>query len=190
MGSSNIYRFDKSCGRLRLDRRLHSSMYFPANVGFIPQTVNESGDELSVVIIAMFGLVAGALIPCRVIGKLELQTNKGPDAQIVCVPEKEPRLRHMETIEDVPQHIKDEIFNFYANYKTLEDANSWNIVRGWTGKTEAETTLRRAHDRFYMYGLRMEEMENRITQESREKAVLQARVEELESRLKAIEDRQ
>jgi inorganic pyrophosphatase len=91
-GDTNIYKIDLDLALIRLDRRLHSSMYYPHNIGAIPQTISEDGSMLAVVIVSMFGLDKKTIVNCRVIGKLEIVNENGPDTRIVAVPVDEPRL--------------------------------------------------------------------------------------------------
>ena len=185
-GTSNIYRFDKDLGILRLDRRLHSSMYFPFNSGIIPQTFGDEGNPIQVVIISVFDLTPGCLVRCRVVGKLEIEEETGPDSRVVAVPESEPRLSDVVSVDTLQRHIKDEIFNFFQNYKMLEDRQSWTRVKTWKDKESAERFIRGAHERYYLYGLRIEEMESRLCNEATQRRALEARLQDLEGKYAAL----
>mmetsp|Transcript_37395 Transcript_37395/g.6706 ORF Transcript_37395/g.6706 Transcript_37395/m.6706 type:complete len:114 (-) Transcript_37395:71-412(-) len=113
----------------------------------------------------MFAFETGTLVPCRVVGLLEAESNLGPNAQVICIPLHEPRMRHINDIDDIPEHLKNEMYNYYANYKALEDRDSWNIVKSWHPRLEAEIVVRRAYDTFFMMGVRMEELEKRLEAE-------------------------
>jgi inorganic pyrophosphatase len=184
-GTSNIYFYDKDLGLLRLNRRLHSSMYYPFNLGIIPQTFGE-GKPIKIIIISIFDLAPGCLVKCRVIGKLELEEEVGPDSRIIAVPEYEPRLTEVTDIDHLRKHVKDEIFNFYQNYKMLEDRQSWTKVKNWKDKESAERFIIRAHERYYLYGLRMEEMERQLVEETNLRQGLEARLEALERKCSTL----
>lgn len=187
-GSSVIYRYDKITGLLRLDRRLHSSMYFPANVGFIPQTTAEDAEELDIIILSYFELECGSLVPCRLVGKLDVEDERGPDSKMVAVPVGEPRMAEIKDIEDIPRHLKDEIYNFYQNYKVLEDKHSWTRVKDWHNKATAEQQLRRSHDRYFLYGVRIEELQNKLATEQQAKQELAQKVTHLESIVTSLQE--
>lgn len=186
-GTSNIYRYDKDVGILRLDRRLHSSMYFPFNSGIVPQTFGDEGNPIQVIIISVFDLAPGCLVRCRVVGKLEIEEETGPDSRIVAVPEYEPRLSDVVGIDTIQRHIKDEIFNFFQNYKMLEDRQSWTRVKTWKDKESAERFIRGAHERYYLYGLRIEEMESKLAAEASQRRALEARLQDLEAKYAALQ---
>mmetsp|Transcript_2366 Transcript_2366/g.5635 ORF Transcript_2366/g.5635 Transcript_2366/m.5635 type:complete len:622 (+) Transcript_2366:76-1941(+) len=188
-GSSNIYFFDKTTGLVRLNRRLHNSMYFPINSGFVPQTLAEDREEMNILIYSFFPLEAGTLVKCKVIGKLEMEDEKGPDTHIIAVAIGEPRTSEVNDIDDLPHHVKDEIFNFYQNYKMLEEVNVWTKMRGWRSKQDAIGHLLRAHERYFLYGLRIEELEDSLVQERQEKQALATRLTTLEAQFVKLEQK-
>jgi inorganic pyrophosphatase len=188
-GSSNIYHFDNTTGLLRLNRRLHNSMYFPINSGFVPQTLAEDREEMNILIYSIFPLEPGVMVKCRVIGKLEMEDEKGPDTHIIGVPVGEPRTAEVNDIDDLPRHVKDEIFNFFQNYKMLEEVDVWTKMRGWCDKENALSHLRRAHERYFLYGLRVEELEATIVEERAEKQALATRLSALEAQFAGLIER-
>lgn len=188
-GSSNIYHYDRDTGLLKLNRRLHNSMYFPINSGFVPQTLAEDREEMNILIYSFFPLEPGVMVKCRVIGKLEMEDEKGPDTHIIAVPIGEPRTSEVNDIDDLPHHVKDEIFNFFQNYKMLEEVDVWTKMRGWRSKEDAIGHLRRAHERYFLYGLRMEELETSLEQERAEKQSLVKRLSSLEAQFARLEQK-
>lgn len=138
------------------------------------------------IVVSMFPFETGALVPCRIVGMLEAESNLGPNAQVICIPLNEPRMRHINDINDIPEHLKNEMYNYYANYKALEDKDSWNIVKSWHCKEDAEIVVRRAYDTFFMMGVRMEELEKRLEAESKAKITLEERLNSIERRLEQL----
>src|ERR1051325_1674599 len=85
-GAPVKYELDKASGALFVDRFLHTSMFYPANYGFIPHTLSEDGDPCDIMVISQIPVVPGAIIRCRPIGALLMQDEAGPDEKIIAVP--------------------------------------------------------------------------------------------------------
>lgn len=135
MGSRNKYEFEEDTGRFRLDRMLFSAVHFPGDYGFIPQTLAEDGDPLDALVILGEPTFPGCLISGRVVGVMNMVDEKGPDAKIVAVPQSDPRWRHINTLDDVPDHLLAEIEHFFSIYKDLEQ--KLVDVQGWGTQEEA-----------------------------------------------------
>ena len=132
------YELDKDSGVVMVDRFLYGAMAFPFNYGFVPNTLAEDGDPLDVMVLADKTLVPGVMIPCVIIGMLEMEDEAGIDTKIIAVPTAkiDPFSAHYQDIADVPQALKDKMKHFYENYKTLEPGK-WVKLKEWKGKDEA-----------------------------------------------------
>jgi len=128
-GSQNKYEFDKARGLMRLDRVLFSPVYYPADYGFVPETLEEDGDPLDVMVLVTNPTLPGCLIDTRVVGALEMIDNGSPDVKLLGVPIKDPRFSHVMHLNDVPPHVRREIEYFFQTYKDLEGKKA--IVNGW-----------------------------------------------------------
>ena len=134
-GSRNKYEYDAGLGRLKLDRTLHSSVHYPADYGFIPETHAPDGDHLDVLVILQEGTFPGCFVRARVLGYLDMRDEKGEDQKVLAVPAQDPRFAGVRTIADLAPHWLREIEVFFATYKMLEDKSV--EVGGWQGRDEA-----------------------------------------------------
>lgn len=141
-GSQNKYEFDKEKGVLRLDRVLFSPVHYPTDYGFIPETLEEDGDPIDILVLVTNPTVPGCIIDSRVVGVLAMEDDKGVDNKLLGVPVKDPRFNHIQSIEDVPPHVLREIEHFFKTYKDLEGKST--DIRGWHGAEEASRILDRA----------------------------------------------
>ena len=108
-GSKNKYEFDKDLGALALDRVLASSVVYPYDYGFIPNTLADDGDPLDGMVIIDEPTFPGCVIAARPIGMMEMIDGGERDEKILCVPDKDPRYAHVKSLKDIPQHRLDEI---------------------------------------------------------------------------------
>lgn len=114
------YELDKDTGLIKYDRVLYSPMHYPANYGFVPQTLWDDGDPLDVLVLGAESLVPGCLVKVRVIGVLDMIDGGEGDAKILSVPLKDPRWKGTKDISDLEPHLLDEIKHFFTIYKNLE----------------------------------------------------------------------
>lgn len=138
---SNIkYEYDKELGGIRLDRVLKSSMVYPENYGYIPNTLADDGDALDVVLVADYSLVPGSYVRSRIVGVLEMEDEKGIDHKIIAVPatEVDSTYEYVNNIDDLPQSRLNKIKFFFENYKQL-DHDKWVIVNSYQNKDDAIT---------------------------------------------------
>ena len=144
-GSSVKYELDKDSGVLTVDRFLHTSMVFPFNYGFVPQTKAKDGDPLDVVIVSSLAVTPGSLISVRPIGMLEMEDEAGLDNKIIAVPvtKIDPEYMQVEDIEDISDHLKQKIKHFFERYKELEPGK-WVKIKDFLGKDEAEKEIQRS----------------------------------------------
>ena len=139
-GQRNKYELDHATGRIRLDRMLFTSTRYPADYGYIEQTLGQDGDPLDALVILDEPTFPGCLITCRAIGMFRMTDEAGGDDKVLCVPATDPRMAHLTDIHDVPEFDRLEIQHFFETYKDLEPGKS---VEGaeWVGRAEAETEI-------------------------------------------------
>ncbi|KAA1418081.1 inorganic diphosphatase [Mumia zhuanghuii] len=136
-GVRNKYEVDHKTGRIRLDRTLFTSTQYPADYGFIEDTLGQDGDPLDALVLLSEPTFPGCLIRCRAIGMFRMTDEAGGDDKVLCVPVDDPRQEHLQDIRHVPEFDRLEIQHFFEVYKDLEPGKS---VEGaeWVGRREAE----------------------------------------------------
>ena len=142
-GSRNKYEFDKETGRIKLDRVLHSSVTYPADYGFIPDSLSADGDPLDVLVITRFPTFPGCVVEARPIALIDMIDTKEGDEKIVAVPVGDPQFASWNELEDIPEALKNEINEFFKTYKNLEPGKFVEI-QGWQGREEAEQMIKKA----------------------------------------------
>jgi len=115
------YELDKESGLLRMDRVLYSSMYYPANYGFIPQTYCDDNDPLDILVLSQITVVPMCLISARVIGVMRMLDDGEHDDKIIAVAEHDMSVNHIERVSELPRHFFKELRNFFEDYKKLEN---------------------------------------------------------------------
>jgi inorganic pyrophosphatase len=143
------YEVDKATGALFVDRFMTTAMYYPANYGYIPQTLSEDGDPVDVLVLTPMPLVSGSVIRCRPIGMLKMTDEAGVDAKLLAVPLDKiaPMYQHVKTHEDVSRHTLDTIEHFFSHYKDLEKGK-WVKVDGWEGPEVAKKEILASVERY------------------------------------------
>src|SRR5690554_2920768 len=116
------YEIDKDADALMVDRFMATPMFYPANYGYIPQTLTDDGDALDVLGVTPYPVQPGSVIRARAIGILEMTDEAGKDAKLIAVPhQKLTRLYdNVNEIEDLPALLIEQIKHFFENYKDLE----------------------------------------------------------------------
>ena len=137
-GSFIKYEMDKKDGFIHVDRFAFTSMAFPGNYGFIPQSHGEDGDPLDALVIATYSVQSGTVIPSRVVGMLEMEDEAGIDTKIIAVPLKkvDPFFANIEDIDDLDETLKKKIQHYFNHYKELEPGK-WVKTKSFLGKSEA-----------------------------------------------------
>ena len=123
-GSKQKYELDKKTGLLRLDRILYTSTHYPANYGFIPHTLAEDDDPLDVLVLCSESLAPMSLVKCYPIGVIVMNDNGSVDEKIIAIPFADPNYNTYKSINDLPQHIFDEMKHFFSVYKQLENKST------------------------------------------------------------------
>ena len=121
MGMRTKYEVDKETGLLKLDRILFSSVQYPANYGFIPQSLGEDGDPLDVMVICKESIVPLCLVPARIVGVMRMVDQGLVDDKILAVPIKNASTRNILDVEDVEDDLKQEFKTFFESYTLLEN---------------------------------------------------------------------
>jgi len=145
-GERNKYEVDHKTGRIKLDRTLFTATQYPADYGFIDDTLGGDGDPLDVLVLVQEPTFPGCLIRARAIGMFNMTDEKGPDEKVIAVPADDPRHEHLRDIHHLNEFHKLEIEHFFQVYKDLEPAKT---VEGaaWAGRAEAEAEIKRSLDR-------------------------------------------
>lgn len=143
-GSNVKYEIDKDSGAVVVDRVMYSAMFYPANYGFVPNTLADDGDPADILVLNEYPLQAGSVIKCRMIGVLVMEDEGGMDEKFLAVPVSkiDPRYENIKSYEDLPSATLDKIKNFFETYKILEP-NKWVKVKDFKNKEEATELMAR-----------------------------------------------
>lgn len=114
------YELDKESGLLKMDRVIYSSMYYPANYGFIPQTYCDDKDPLDVLVLSQIAIVPMCLVEAKVIGVMRMLDQGELDDKIIAVAQNDKAVNHINEIGELPEHFFNELRNFFEDYKKLE----------------------------------------------------------------------
>jgi inorganic pyrophosphatase len=145
---------DKESGLLKLDRVLYSSVYYPANYGFIPQTYCDDKDPLDILILSQIDIVPMCIVEAKVIGVMRMLDNEEADDKIIAVAAGDPSVHHINDISELPLHFITEMKNFFEDYKKLE--NKKVVVEDFLGKDLALQILEESIEMYKQYFTRGE----------------------------------
>jgi inorganic pyrophosphatase len=136
------YEIDKDTDALMVDRFMASPMFYPANYGYINDTLADDGDALDVLVVTPYPVISGSVIRCRPIGVLNMADEAGEDSKLIAVPNAKLTqiYNNINDINDLPQLLRDQIKEFFENYKNLE-AGKWVKVENWQGAAVACTKI-------------------------------------------------
>ena len=141
-GSRAKYELDKESGLLLLDRVLYSSVYYPANYGFIPQTYCDDQDPLDILVLSQVEVVPMCIVPAKVIGVMRMLDNGEADDKIIAVAAKDMSVSHIHDIKELPSHFISEMKSFFEDYKKLE--NKAVVVEDFLDRRMAEAIIVKA----------------------------------------------
>ncbi len=144
-GSTNKYELDKETNRIMLDRVLYSPVHWPFEYGFIDGTLSDDGDPLDVVMLSEHPTFPGCVVPCKVIGMLNMEDESGLDYKIIAVPDDkiDPAFKEVNSIDDLSDYQKKVIQEFFETYKRLEP-NKWVKIMGFESKEIAENIINKS----------------------------------------------
>lgn len=134
-GSNNKYEYDKEKKAFRLDRVMYSPVYYPADYGFLENTLADDGDPLDAMVLTTHPTFPGCIITAKVIGMFIMEDEKGRDEKIMSVPKDDPRFNNINSLYDLEEHILREYRHFFSVYKDLEEKKV--KIHGWAGIEEA-----------------------------------------------------
>jgi inorganic pyrophosphatase len=145
-GSKLKYEIDKTTGLLMLDRVLYSSVIYPANYGFIPQSHADDGDPLDILVLMQEAVVPLTIVRARAIGGLRMRDDKGEDDKIIAVAIDDPAFAHYTDVAQLAPHVMLELDRFFRDYKVLEGKTS-EVDRPYD-RTRALAVMRGALDAY------------------------------------------
>ena len=136
------YEIDKDSDALFVDRFMATPMFYPANYGYVPQTLSEDGDALDVLVVTPYPVVPGSVIRCRPIGMLNMSDEAGKDTKVLAVPHDKlsALYKHVKEPKDLPELLIKQIEHFFENYKDLEPGK-WVKVESWEGSEAAKAAI-------------------------------------------------
>jgi len=120
MGTKNKYEIDKVKNRIKLDRVLYTPMTYPAEYGYLEETLALDNDPLDILVLSTSKTFPGCIVDARIVGYLDVIDNGEPDAKIIAVMDKDPRFSHINELTDIQQHTLREIKHFFKTYKDLQ----------------------------------------------------------------------
>jgi inorganic pyrophosphatase len=145
-GSRNKYEWDHHAGGFRLDRMLYSSVHYPGDYGFIPETWSGDDDPLDALVLLGEPTFPGCSITGRVVGVFDMTDDKGRDAKIITVADGDPRWANVHDLDDLPPHILKEVQHFFSVYKDLEQKTV--VIEGFRGREAALAQIEEDQQRF------------------------------------------
>ena len=136
------YEVDKESGALFVDRFMMTAMHYPANYGYVPQTIADDDDPVDVLVHTPFPLLPGVVVRCRALGVLRMDDEAGGDAKVLAVLTDDicPFFTYWKSIADVPDMRLKQIQHFFEHYKDLEPGK-WVRVIGWAGVEDAHREI-------------------------------------------------
>ena len=146
-GSRNKYEFDHERGVMRLDRRLFSATVYPADYGFVPDTLAEDGDPLDALVLLEEPTFPGCWVTARPVGVLWMTDDAGPDAKLICVEAHDPRYAEVTDLDGIQTEMLAEIRHFFEVYKTLEP-DKYSNPGGYEGRAAAWAEIEACRARY------------------------------------------
>ena len=121
MGTKNKFEVNKETGRITLDRVLYSALSYPGEYGFIENTLADDNDPLDILVLSSYPTFPGCVVSARILGYLKVIDNGENDEKVIAVVDKDPRFDDINSLNDLTEHQKAEIKDFFQNYKTLQN---------------------------------------------------------------------
>ncbi|MFB6297031.1 MAG: inorganic diphosphatase [Salinirussus sp.] len=142
-GQRNKYEYDKNVPGVVLDRVLHSNVHYPSDYGFIPRSYYDDGDPFDVLVLVEDPTFPGCVIEARPVALMGMDDDGEQDDKVIAVPTEDPRYDHVADIDDIPQQTLDEIEEFFATYKNLEEGKEVETL-GFDDRAAAEKAIEHA----------------------------------------------
>ena len=120
LGSKNKFEIDEKTHKVRLDRVLYSAMNYPAEYGYIENTLSDDGDPLDILVISNAATYPGCIVRARILGYLKMIDNGMGDYKLISVVDVDPRFNEIQDLSDLSQFRLDEIKDFFKSYKKLQ----------------------------------------------------------------------
>ncbi|MFB2538233.1 MULTISPECIES: inorganic diphosphatase [unclassified Acinetobacter] len=138
------YEIDKETDALFVDRFMGTAMFYPANYGYINNTLSEDGDPLDVLVVTPHPVAVGSVVRCRPVGKLNMEDDGGIDTKLIAVPHDKlsPLYKDVKEYTDLPALLISQIEHFFQHYKDLE-LGKWVKISGWEGSDVAKQDILR-----------------------------------------------
>ena len=139
------YEIEKAYDCLMVDRFMATPMFYPANYGYINNTLSEDGDALDVLVVTPYPVAAGSVVRARPIGMLNMSDEAGQDAKLIAVPHSKLTKAYDEVAEhtDLPALLIQQIEHFFEHYKDLE-TGKWVKIEGWANCEAAKAEIMKA----------------------------------------------
>lgn len=136
------YEVDKTTGALFVDRFLSTSMHYPCDYGYIPNTLSDDGDPVDVLVITPIPVNIGCVIRCRPVGMLVMKDEAGEDKKIIAVPDASltKLYQNVTELSDLPAILLKQISHFFTHYKDLEEGK-WVKLDGWADARAAKQEI-------------------------------------------------
>ena len=142
-GSRNKIEVDKKTGRLFLDRVNGTLLGYPADYGYVPDTLCEDGDPLDALIVIDESLPHGVVVPARAVGVLYFEDDGEMDEKLICVPADDISKDHIQSLDDLGEAFKKNIEHFYTHYKDWK--KNWSgvsaVLKGWGDAAAAQKVI-------------------------------------------------
>jgi inorganic pyrophosphatase len=145
-GSRNKYEYDRELDAIKLDRFLFSSMVYPTDYGYFPNTQADDGDALDAMVCVSEPTFPGCIIEVKPIALFKMKDDKGVDDKILCVPCHDPGWNTLNSLDDIAKQLRDEIEHFFSVYKDLERKKV--TVDGWYSREDAIDEIAKARERY------------------------------------------
>ncbi len=143
------YEMDEDTNAIMVDRFVATPMFYPANYGFIPNTLADDGDALDVLVVTPYPVMPSSVIRCRPIGMLNMTDEAGVDVKLIAVPHSKLTTIYddVKSCDDLPPLLIKQIEHFFENYKALEPGK-WVKIDGWSGADAAREAIIKAAETF------------------------------------------
>ena len=151
-GSNIKYEIDAESGAVFVDRKLFTAMFYPCNYGFIPQSREDDGDPVDVLVLGNDAVIPMSVIRANPVGVLLTEDEEGQDSKVIAVPitKLDPSFSSVTNINSIPEYIRNQIKHFFEHYKELEKGKYIKVI-GWRDKETAKKRICEAIDRYRNY---------------------------------------